>query len=178
MANPMMSNPAFGAGGIGAFPSQAQGSPSLPSQAFGNPMQQAMGGTSSPTTAIGMFNPGGHQMPAQAIANAQGKPFQPGGMFNPMQQAMNPQAGGITLSGDVPRTGMSSISGAFPQTGGGLQTFDPSRLTAMSPSTMYTATSLPRTGMPPQMPQGMMQNAAPQMNPQTLSFLQNLFARR
>lgn len=124
MPNPMMN--AFGAGGIGAMPSQAQGAPlAMPSQAFGGnrpPM-------SSPTTAIGMFNPAGRQLPPQAVANAQGKPFQQGGMFNPMAQAMVPQP---------------------------------------------PAPLAPNNGMP----QGMMQNAAPQMNPQTLAFLQSLFARR
>lgn len=99
-----------------------------------NPMMNAMGAgkmASSPQTAIGMFNPAGRPMPQQAMQNAQGQPFQPGGKFNPV--------------------------------------------TTMPINPMQQAMSAP---MAPQMPQGMMQNAAPQMNPQTMAFLQSLFARR
>lgn len=117
-----------------------------------NPMMNAMGAgaaASSPTTAIGMFNPAGRQMPAQAVANAQGQPFQPGGKFNPVTtMPINPMQ--QAMAQPMPPQGMPQMPNGFPSQ-------------AMAPNAM---------------PQGFMQHAAPQMNPQTLAFLQSLFARR
>lgn len=110
-----MNNPrAYGAGGIGSFPSQAQGSPSLPAQAFGamrpqmsqQPNAQAMANANpnasflrpnDPSGMMGgqMQQPGFPSLPFGGMGGQMQRPGFPSNPFGNMQQPNMPPQGGF-----------------------------------------------------------------------------------